>query len=400
MQAFEDTWAWDQKAAAEYNALRMSSVKMNTLMECLEKLVGTNDLLAYLVMMSSRLTQCHRVLKRTGSLYLHCDQTAAHYLKIVMDSIFGPQNFLNNIVWLYGLGGSSARYWPRKHDDLLFYSKSPDEHYFVAARVPAKSQMMAGLDKKAPDWWEIPSLNNMAKERLGYPTQKPLELLERVVTASCPPGGVVLDPFCGCGTTVHAAQFLGRRWIGIDIAYIAVDLIQKRLTAAFPSVDYRVRGIPTDLESAQKLAEANKFDFERWAVSLVGCMPNAKQVGDQGIDGRGMFPITDKRNGQLIVSVKGGQMVNPANVREVAGTALAVGAELAMLVTLVQPSAKMREAAASHGVYVDPLTHREFPKVQVYSIEDHFKGVAPKLPTLHLAYIKARSAGADQLKLL
>lgn len=332
VQAFDDTWHWDAKAAEEFAALHGSSPKMSDLMECLDKLVGRNDLLAYLVMMSSRLVQCHRLLKRSGSIYLHCDQTAVHYLKIVMDSIFGPQNFLNNVVWLYGLGGSSARYWPRKHDDLLFYSKAPDEQHFVAPMVPAKSQMMAGQDKKCPDFWDIPSLNNMAKERLGYPTQKPLELLQRVVSSSCPVGGVVLDPFCGCGTTVHAAEFLDRKWIGID--------------------------------------------------------------------GRGMFPTAEKTNGQLIISVKGGQQVNPSFVREVAGTAAAEGAELGMLITLVQPSSKMREAAASHGMYIDPLTHREYPRIQVYSIEDYFRGVRPRLPALHLAYIKARSAGHEQLSLL
>lgn len=186
----------------------------------------------YVGWMAERMVQVARVLKPTGSVYLHCDWHACHYLKVMMDGVFGRGNFLNNVVWCYGLGGSSERYWPRKHDDILWYSKEPDGHFFQADRVPATSQRMKGADKKAPDYWDIPAVNNMANERLGYPTQKPEALLRRIVGSSSRPGDVVLDPFAGSGTALVVAHRLGRRWVGIDASPAAVALARRRLEAA------------------------------------------------------------------------------------------------------------------------------------------------------------------------
>lgn len=187
------------------------------------------DIDAYLGWMEPLLTALRDTLAPTGSIYVHLDWHAVHYAKVLMDRLFGYDHFLNEVVWLYGLGGSSDRRWPRKHDNLLWYAKDPARHWFEAARVPATSRRMAGQSKKAPDWWDIPAINNMAHERTGYPTQKPLALLERIVQSSCPPGGVVLDPCCGSGTTAVAAHAGGRAFIVGDVSAEAIAVTQERL---------------------------------------------------------------------------------------------------------------------------------------------------------------------------
>jgi DNA modification methylase len=187
---------------------------------------------AYLAWMEERLAAMRPLLKPSGSIYVHLDWHAVHYVKVAMDRLFGYENFLNEIVWLYGLGGSSPRYWPRKHDTVLWYAREAGAHYFEAPRVPATSQRMRGRTKKAPDWWDIPSLNNMAKERVGYPTQKPEALLERIIESSCPPGGVVADFFCGSGTTLVVAERTGRTWLGCDVSPDAIRVTRKRLAGA------------------------------------------------------------------------------------------------------------------------------------------------------------------------
>lgn len=190
--------------------------------------LGESNRLAYLVMMAPRLKHLHRILKSSGSIYLHCDQSASSHLKLLMDTIFGPENFLNCISWCYGLGGSSNRYWPRKHDDILWYSKTAGEHFFEAVQIPATSQMMKGKSKKAPDYWHIPSINNMAHERLGYPTQKPERLLEMIILSSSRVGDLILDPCCGSGTTLAVASKLKRCAIGIDSSKVAIETCLNR----------------------------------------------------------------------------------------------------------------------------------------------------------------------------
>lgn len=222
---YRDLWAWDEECELLLNqASERSSFWMG-----MEMIFGHSPLLAYLLFLAPRLTELKRLLKTTGSLYLHCDQRASAHLKLLLDDLFGSECYLNTIVWCYGLGGSSPRRWPRKHDDILWYSKEVSRHYFTPAMQPATSLRMRGELKKTPDYWHIPSLNNMAKERTGYPTQKPLVLLERIIASSSPPGGLVLDPFCGSGTTLEAAETLGRGWIGIDSNPKAVSTAQHRL---------------------------------------------------------------------------------------------------------------------------------------------------------------------------
>ncbi|MDF1702332.1 MAG: site-specific DNA-methyltransferase [Planctomycetota bacterium] len=187
------------------------------------------DIDAYLAWLEPLLAALRESLTPTGSIYVHLDWHAVHYAKVLMDRIFGYDSFLNEVVWLYGLGGSSNRRWPRKHDNLLWYARDPGRHWFEAARIPATSQRMRGQMKKAPDWWEIPALNNMAHERTGYPTQKPLALLDRIVRSSCPPRGLVVDPCCGSGTTAVAAHAAGRSFVVGDCAEEAVTVTRTRL---------------------------------------------------------------------------------------------------------------------------------------------------------------------------
>ncbi len=225
--AFKDTWTLDDIKVAEQGELADRNHAAYAVIEATGLAHGERQK-AYLIMMAVRILEMYRVLKPKGSIYLHCDPKASHYLKLLMDTVFGPERFLNEIVWSYGLGGSSPRYYSRKHDIILFYSKSK-EYTFHKPTVPARSQMLMGQMKGATDVWDIPSINNMAKERTGYPTQKPLKLLRRIVEASTDKGDLVLDPFCGCATTCVAADELGRKWAGIDLSPLAVKLVVKRL---------------------------------------------------------------------------------------------------------------------------------------------------------------------------
>lgn len=396
IQAFDDTWHWTPETDKLYrDILTGPHGGAADAIEAFRRLLGESDAMAYLVMMTPRLVELHRVLKPTGSLYLHCDSTMSHYLKIILDSIFGLKNFLNNIVWLYGLGGSSKRYWPRKHDDLLWYSKTAGKHYFEADKIPATSARMRGKLKKAPDYWDIPAINNMAKERLGYPTQKPLALLERIVKSSSQPGDVVLDPFCGCGTTVDAAQKLGRRWIGIDITYISIDLIIKRLIDSHGQQvmdNVEVDGIPHDMQSALRLFNQSPFDFERWAVSLMHAQPNENQVGDKGIDGRRRFVIDNTTVGKVLVSVKGGQKVPPTVVRDLAGTVSSQhDAQLGVLITLRDELTRgAQEVIDTAGYWTHPANGQEFPVLQHISVRELLEGTRPYLPTHIPPYISAK----------
>lgn len=385
--AFTDTWTWGNDDAQLLRQLQETATpRVSDTLTALYKILGQSDMMSYIVMMAPRLVELRRVLKPTGSIYLHCDMSASHYLKVLMDSIFGPENFLNNVVWLYGLGGSSNRYWPRKHDDLLWYSRKPDGQYFEADRIPATSNLLKGQDKKAPDYWNIPTINNMSKERLGYPTQKPLALLERVVRSSCPEGGVVLDPFCGCGTAVAAAETLDRQWIGIDITFLAVNLIRERMKRMFgEECKFELLGVPADVASAKQLFQSNPFDFERWAVTLVGGHPNDKQVGDKGIDGKVRFWDKPSELGDMIVSVKGGEKINPSMIRDLVGTVQRVGAPMGLFLCLTEPTRGMIQEAQSAGLY-EHYSGNSFPKIQILTIAEALKGGRPRMPTPESPY--------------
>jgi len=249
------------------------------------------------------------------------------------------------------------------------------------------------------DIWTDIRLHAGSKERLGYPTQKPVELLKRIITSSSNNGDVVLDPFCGCGTTIEAAQELGRKWIGIDVTYIAVDLIQKRMRHRFGDAitgTFEVDGIPRDLGGARALFDRSPFDFERWAVSLVDGTPNERQVGDKGIDGVIRFPVDNEGGiGRALVSVKGGGL-NPAMVRDLIGTVETQRADMGVLISLEKPTRGIDDAIRHSGTYAAPLSGRSYPRTQVLTIEQVLAGKKPDMPTPLLPYIRAERARMEK----
>lgn len=471
IQAFEDTWHWTSVTEEQFTELIATAPgRLADAISAARTLLGENDALAYLVNMAPRLQELYRVLKPTGSLYLHCDPTMSHYLKALLDSIFDARNFLSEVIWQRtATKGDALRKYGAVHDVLLVYRKgdgytfnpvfaeqdgayqgrfnlddddgrgpyrlapldSPnprpnltydykgyappvkgwrvsrevmeqlDEEGRLAfpkkstGRIARKHYLQEQQGRKVTDvWTDIAPLQGASAEKLGYPTQKPLALLERVLSASSNAGDVVLDPFCGCGTAIDAAQKLGRRWIGIDITFISVDLIEKRLLNTYgPEIanTYRVNGIPQDLAAARALFNQSAFEFERWAVAMVGGQPNQKQVGDKGIDGVARFP-TDARGGigKILVSVKGGQTINPSMVRDLIGTVEAQKAAMGIIVTL-QPATKGFQDAVDHGgVYTHPGDGRTFPKIQHVTVAELLKGRRLRVPPLMLPYIAAK----------
>lgn len=474
IEAFGDTWVWSYETENLFQELLESdaSPAVKDALEAIRKLVGENDVLAYLTMMVARLIELHRVLKDTGSLFLHCDPTASHYLKILLDAIFGPTNFRNEIIWRRTQAKSlMTRRLPSNHDVILAYGKtedalwnddrlfqpykedeldektlakysqidsdgrryqltslinpSPDRpnltyEFLGVTRVWrwTKERMQAAYDaglvvQTAPGrvprlkryldeqrgkplgdvWTEISPLNSRAAERLGYPTQKPVELLRRIIEFSSSPGDIILDPFAGCGTTIDAAQSLGRRWVGIDITTLAIDLIDARLRHTYGesiTEDYDILGIPFDVDGAQKLFQQSPFEFERWCVMLVDGQPNEKQVGDKGIDGVIRIPV-DRRgtSERVLVSVKGGA-TGPSHVRDLIGTVESNKAAMGVFITLRTPTPAMQEAANHSGIYAYPVNGQKYPKVQIISVAELLSGVRPNVPTSLLPYYQAR----------
>jgi site-specific DNA-methyltransferase (adenine-specific) len=398
IKAFGDSWHWDMAAAELFQETVEAGGKTADALLAFQKLLGHNDMLAYLTMMAPRLVECRRVLKPTGSIYLHCDPTASHYLKILMDAIFGARHYLNEIVWHYSLGGVGKRFYGRKHDVLLFYSKGK-KYKFYPERVMVQrteevlrrlgtgkaSATRATSEEKLPvDVWEIQALNAMAKERLGYPTQKPEALLEKVVLASSDEGDVVMDPFCGCGTTVVVAEKLKRRWIGIDVTFLAVNLMKTRLKDKFSGrVDYRVIGEPTTLEDAHALARQDKYQFQWWALGLLGARPSAgdeRKGADAGIDGKLFFHDEGKggKTKSIVFSVKGGQRVKVSEVRDLRGVVEREDAQIGVLVSIASPTSDMRKEAASAGFYKTPFG--KFPRIQLLTIEEILSGKGVQYP--------------------
>ncbi|MBI4728608.1 MAG: restriction endonuclease [Acidobacteria bacterium] len=467
MQAFDDTWTWTQESERLYSDLMNGAVpaQVADAVQAFHRMLGENDVLAYLVMMAPRLSVLREVLKPTGSLYLHCDPTASHYLKVLLDSIFDPRNFLAEITWKRTTTHSDAKRWSPVADILLHYGKTqaatwnpvyaphaeeyladtyrftdPDGrrygHDNMTSPNPRPNMMyewkghasppygwrysketMAKLDAEGriwyPDskskrprlkryldemsgvllgnvWTDIGPIGSRARERLGYPTQKPQALLERIIQASSNEGDLVLDPFCGCGTTVAAAQALNRRWIGVDITYLAIDLIRRRLDDSYGSgVAFRIEGIPKDEAGARALFEQNPLDFERWAVSLVYGQPNERQSADRGMDGVIRFPTGKRDVGRAIVSVKGGRSINPGMVRDLKGTVEGEGAAMGVLVTLAEPTRGMREAANRSGSYEWPVNGQAFPKVQLVAVRELLEGKHPDMPPALSPYLQA-----------
>jgi DNA modification methylase len=471
IEAFNDTWVWSYQTEELFDELVAggSPQKVADALIAMKRLLGENDVMAYMVMMTARLVELHRVLKSTGSLYLHCDPTASHYLKVMMDAIFSPTNFRSEITWQRTSTHNDAKRWSPNADIIFYYGKTnnvtwnpvylaytnqyrddkyrhkdsdgriyrlgditspnprPNLTYVWKGHQPPPNgwrfskETMKRLDKEGriwyPDskakrpqlkryldeqdgtvagniWTDISPINSRAAERLGYPTQKPLALLERIISASSNPGDIVLDPFCGCGTTIDAAQKLDRQWVGIDVTYLAIDLIEKRLERTYGEEiqnTYVLRGVPKDVAGAQALFDANAFDFERWAVSLVDGQPNEKQVGDKGKDGIIRFATKPGEYGSVIVSVKGGKTVNPAMVRELDGTVKAQKADMGVLITLSKPTKGMKDAAQHTGSYTYELSGHTYPKVQIITIEELFAGKKVDMPTPMLPYKLAKS---------
>ena len=408
VRGFADTWKWD--AAAAERVARIENALNHPLHATaagLRSMLGPSGMLAYLTYMGERLLEMRRLLKPTGGVYLHCDPTASHYLKGVMDAIFGHASFRNEIVWSYRRWSvASFRGFQRMHDTILYYMKDPARGVYNVEYEPASESYLqrfgGGSNRKDPDdparavpvgepaqepqhdvWSDIGIIAGNSRERVGYPTQKPLALLKRIVAASSNPGELVLDPFCGCGTAVVAAHNLGRRWIGIDISPTAIDIVRQRRLVPM-GVNAEAFGIPKDMAGARMLAAEKPFDFEAWAVSCVpGLAPNERRGGDGGIDGRGRILDAPAGGGSRLVlaQVKGGRGFVLDQFRAFLRVLDREGAALGVYVTLdpvTSPSAR-REAAELGEVAVGA---GRYPRVQLWSVADHFEGRAPSLPTL------------------
>lgn len=484
--AFEDTWTWGIESEHFLDQLRDKKGELYELLDLLVRTLGKNSLSAYLVMMAIRLLELHRVLKSTGSLYLHCDPTASHYLKMISDLVFEPINFRNEIVWKRTGSHGGAKRWGPVHDLILLYTKSKiytwnqvyqdyDEDYvkdfyrfeddkgcyrlvtLTAAGVrkgdsgkpwrgvnptdvgrhwalPVKAiesltnsiykslstqEKLDILNANNLIYWpvkgqvpqykryldeapgtqiqdiisDIKPVSSQARERLGYPTQKPLALLERIIQASSNKGDIILDPFCGCGTAIHAAENLGRNWIGIDITHLAIALIEKRLKDAFPKkfiqdenknqklvpgIEFEVEGTPKDLDAALDLFERDPYQFQWWACSLVNAQPykDKKKGADGGIDGLIFFEdVVDLKKSnktavkKIIVSVKGGKNINASMIRDLRGTMETNKADIGLFVTLTTPTKPMIKEAAASGFY-KAGNGRYYAKIQILTIEE------------------------------
>ncbi|MBI2832340.1 MAG: site-specific DNA-methyltransferase [Chloroflexi bacterium] len=473
IQAFSDTWHWTKNARDTYHDIVANGpLKVGMLIGALHEAIGNNDVMAYLVMMTARLIELHRVLKPTGSLYLHCDPTASHYLKIVLDQVFGPANFRNEIVWKRTHAHSGGKRYGAVHDVLFFYSKTsqytwktqyvsysqryiddffrfsdPDGRRYRATiltgsgtRKGSSGKPWRGIDPTASGrhwaipgyarpllgrkaltdvqaalerldtigrilwpakpggipsfkqylddltgvelqdtWTDIPPISAQAKERLGYETQKPLELLERIINTSSNKGDIVLDPFCGCGTAVVAAEKLKRKWLGIDITHLAIALMRNRLKDSF-GMDAEVIGEPVDTASARALAHQDRYQFQWWALSLIKARPagDKKKGADKGIDG--VIHFIDEVSGKprrVVVQVKSGHVAVNA-VREL--RTVAANEAIGVLITLEEPTVPMKTEALDAGYYHSPIWDKDYPKIQIFTIEELLHGKAVYMP--------------------
>jgi site-specific DNA-methyltransferase (adenine-specific) len=475
IRVFEDTWHWTVATEhAYYHLITHGSDTIASMMTALRSFIGTNQMMAYLVMMASRLVELHRVLKPTGSLYLHCDPTASHYLKILLDALFGPRSFRSEIVWKRTSAHNDPNRYGANIDMVLYYTKSstwtwnqlyvphdpayltrfrhhdPDGRCWTDADLTAKGlsgggyeyeykgvkslwrcpeETMRRLDetgklhftkaggirlKRYLDdtpgiplqalWDDIPPINSQAAERLGYPTQKPLALLERIVQASSSPGDVILDPFCGCGTAIAAAQKLERKWIGIDITHLSIALQKYRLEAMFPGVKFKVVGEPTDVGSAKQLAQDDRYQFQWWALSLIRAKPlggltgskTGKKGSDKGIDG--IINFVDDGTGRskrVIVQVKSGQ-VKSGDIRDLVGTVQRERAAIGVFITLELPTRDMKTEAASAGLYHSIDWGKDYPRIQILSIAELLQGAEVKMPHSYGTFKSAKPVQKEE----
>ena len=460
IKAFGDMWQWDATSARAYEEMVEAGGQLSEVLQSFRGFLGTNDMLAYLAMMAPRLVELRRVLKPTGSLYLHCDPTASHYLKILLDAIFGPTNYRNEITWQRTESHNTAGRYGNIADILLFYVQSDRAtynrsfHKYADQKYSAQQMQrfrhvdddgrrykLENLTGPRPDsssgkfewrgalpgptrgwgykkeqleqWWaegkiqtrkdgiprmdglkvyldetegkplqniwtDIPRIPNTSSERLGYPTQKPEALLERIINTSSNAGDVVLDPFCGCGTAIAAAQKSNRRWIGIDVTHLAIGLIKHRLRNTFGddvTKSYEVIGEPVSPPDAAVLAKDDPFQFQWWALGLVGARPIEQKKGaDKGIDGRLYFhdDMAGAKTKQIIFSVKAGRTSVP-HVRDLRGVIEREQAEIGVLLTQQEPTKPMRKEATSAGFYESPWGTRH-PRLQLLTVTDLLTG--------------------------
>ncbi len=376
-RAFVDTWTWDDNAETSFRELTDGIPQgvhvpppLREMMLALKVFLDEHrDMLAYLSMMAIRLVEVRRVLRKTGSIYVHCDPTASHYLKLILDAIFGPENCRREIIWRSGwVSGFKTKTsnWVRNHDTLLYYLRDRRETFTFNKDLAYKphedgyTRRGGGGNPKGiaiDDVWDevalySPWIKSFSTEKLGYMTQKPLALLERIISVSSNIGDLVLDPFCGCGTTVDAAETLGRKWIGIDVAIRAIEIIKDRLDQRFDRRVWTEHGEPADVDQAAHLAETNAYDFQWWAVRLLGGQPpkgEKKKGGDGGVDGELALIDRSGTRRKGIVSVKGGRTLTPDFVKALAETVRQEKADFGVLVTMYPPTQGMRDVARDFG---------------------------------------------------
>ena len=462
--AFDDTWHWGMESELAYRELVTDGPKkLGDMLQAMRAFLGQNDMMAYLTMMAQRMAELHRVLKPTGSLYLHCDPTASHYLKLLLDAAFGADKFRNEIVWKRTSAHSDTKQGRRQpgriHDVILFYTKSDewtwnpvhtkydqdyaddfyrhvepetgrrytlgdltgpggakkgnpeyevmgvvrywrysrermqeliDEGRVVQETPGAVPRYKRYLDEMAgvslQDWWgDIKPIGSRSRERLGYPTQKPESLLERIINASSNEGDIVLDPFCGCGTATAAAERLKRRWIGIDITHLAITLIRHRLNDAFGGKlrQYQVIGVPEDLGGAAALAQENRYQFEWWALGLVDARPagDKRKGADSGVDGYiNFFDDNSGKAKRIVVQVKSGH-VERSQIATLNSDREREKAEIGLFITLEHPTNPMAQEALSAGFYEpEHFSNHRFPRVQILTIEGLLEGVEAQYP--------------------
>ena len=411
--AFEDTWHWGWESETAYGeVIKDGPASLSRLLQAMFEFLGRNDMMAYLVVMAQRMIELHRVLKQTGSIYLHCDPTASHYLKLLMDAAFGGSNFLNEIIWYYRGAGVPKLARARRHDVLLWYAKDAGRHYFnpdpirrpyaeattkrfahhignVRGNRDYGTQRLNPIGKHPDDViTHIQPIAPSAKERLGYPTQKPETLLKDLIASTSKEGDVVLDPFCGCGTAVAVAESLNRRWLGIDITHLAISTMKNRLHTAFMDElsDYEIIGIPKVLESAKALATESEHDgryqFEWWALGLVGALPaqDKRKGADSGIDGLINFFDDNSKAKRIIVQVKSGN-IGVSQIRDLKGVLERENAQIGLFVTLKNPTRAVLHEAVSAGVYVPKqYPDLQFPRIQILTIEELLAGSEPQYP--------------------
>jgi DNA modification methylase len=453
--AFEDAWTWGEDAQRALDQTAERHLAAGTLLDAFQRVFETSNMMAYLAMMAVRLIEMRRVLKSTGSLYLHCDPTASHYLKILLDVIFGKDNYVNELIWeRTNTKGHAFTRFSSSHDTILFYSKGPNytwnpqflphsesyikSHYSNVEEETGRRYTLGDCLNPNPDrpnltyewngltrvwrwtkdrmqknhddgrliytktgmprykryldemsgtpisdvWTDIFPINSQAEERLHYPTQKPLALLERIINASSNPGDVVLDPFCGCGTAVEASQKLKREWIGIDVTYLAIHVIEGRLVKAFgPKIkeEYKLFGRPKDADDARALAARDWLEFQKWAVFMLGGLPKDKPGADGGIDGIIRYHrVGVEQPNRAVVSVKGGLNVGVDAIHKLKSVVKRENAEVGVLVCLNNPGAPMRREAASEGE-VGPSS-RKVQKLQIITVDQLFERHPVDLP--------------------